>query len=796
MKGETNEAIRILTKVSNEGDQEDKEEAFFYLGKIQELAGNNSSSNFYYKQSLDRTTATPKAYWLAERSAATSNQPENLLKSPLVLKSLIKERFGTKPTYIQLQDESIKKIEDDKLVNINVSLPESAKILNISSQGIWYKVASEDSLVFKPFHANKAERSYPISGIKGFFANGDEVIVQDQSTLTLLNKKGIKTQISQKYDGCVIEGVFKATNEYILNCPDNAIHFITVEDGTETRTIAQFDVIKKVLADRNNLYLVSSNYLYCYIPKRSNAPLWKIAVGSVEYLFMFEKNIVLLEASGRIALIDPSTGFTRVTVRSDASAIHTLAEGTLGLFTSEGAITAVDTLLRPLWHFNFAKPIEHSPIYTNGNIYLYFGDRKLQSIAPRYYGKRPLQSEIMAKKAAQLSEEEEWDELPSALDSLFKLEPGNAEGWFFKALFLEKKNGSDKEKQKAWSEAVRLSVSNPLVTNLILNRYGKAIGAKFVSLLPTSPKTRYPQFFSNKKNLFTIDPSADRLLCINVDNGELRWSRNVGKLDNSPVIANDENTLAIASGYNLAIYDLNKDFDPTIIQLPGKAFEAKVYNNATYISTWNGFLLKILRSENKLAWSRKIFSVPFLISKNDEIIHVSNLDGEIVDVDDNAGQTREGSSRKIMNSITHLASTDSILVAASGNNRLYIFNKNQGDKPPVQILQEASIVSLQITQDQGENRILIGLADQSILLYTETGAPLWKFQGKNSIFTKPYVRDGEAWIDQGNEVVGISLKDGKTTRKFSTPGGAGTPFIMNKTMFSASPKRLLYGFNL
>lgn len=796
MKGETNEAIRILTKVSNEGDSEDKEEAFFYLGKIQELAGNNSSSNFYYKQSLDRTTTTPKAYWLAERNAATSNQPENLLKTPLQLKSLIRERFGTAPTYIHLQDGSIKKIEDDKLVNVNTSIPEDARIFNISSQGVWYKSPGNDSLVYRSLLSVKAERSYSVGNITGFFNYGDEAIVQSQGLTTILNKKGIKVQISQKYEGCFIEGVFKASNEYILNCPDNAIHFITMEDGTETRTIAQFDVIKKVLAEKNYLFLVSSNFLYCYLPKHSNTPLWKVSVGNVENLFMFEKNIAILEASGRIALIDPVSGYTRVSVRSDASSVYPLAHGTLGLFTSEGAITAVDTLLRPLWHFNFAKPIEQAPIYTNGNIYLYFGDRKLQALSSKYYGKKRQLSEVLAKKAARLSEDEEWDELPTVLDTLFKLEPGNAEGWFFKALYLEKKNGSDKEKQKAWSEAVRLSVSNPQITGLILNRYGKAIGAKFVNLLQTSPKTRYPQFFSNKKNLFTVDPSADRLLCINAENGELRWSRNIGKLDNSPVIANDENVLAIASGYNLSIYDLNKEMEPTVIQLPGKAFEAKVYDNAIYVSTWNGFLLKILRPDNKLAWSRKIFSVPFLIAKSKDALHVSNLDGEVVDIEDGAGQTKEGSSRKIQNNVSHLTCTDSVLIVATGNNRLFIFNLSSVDRQPVQILLESSIVSLQTILHQGEQKIMLGLADQSILLYSENGAPLWKYQGRNSIFTKPYIKDDEAWLDQGNEVIGISLKDGKITRSYKTPGGAGTPFIINKTLFSASPKRLLYGFFL
>ena len=353
-----------------------------------------------------------------------------------------------------------------------------------------------------------------------------------------------------------------------------------------------------------------------------------------------------------------------------------------------------------------------------------------------------------------------------------------------------------RKKQKAWSEAVRLSASNPQITQYILSRYGKAINAKFVSLLPISPKTKYPQFFSNKRNLFTIDPAANRLLCINTDNGELRWARNIGKLDESPATANNDNILAIASGYVLSIFDLTRDGAPATIQLPGKAFEAQVFDNVIYVSTWNGFLLKITANDNKLIWSRKIFSVPFLTAKNGNQLHLSNLEGEIVTIDDSEGQVKEGSSRKIAGPVTHIASADSILITATSSNKLNLLNLKYNDRTPTQILLESSVTSLSLVNDKNEQKLLIGLADQTILLYTITGAPIWKFQGRNSVFTKPYVKDGEAWIDQGNEVVAISLNDGNISRKFSTPGEAGTPFVTGHTLFCASPKRLLYGFSL
>ena len=796
MKGETSRAIKMLEEAASLGDEEDKENAYFYLGKIQELSGNNGSANFYYNQSLNRATETSKAYWLSEREGATSNQTESLLRTPVHLKSPIAKTFGKNPTYLLLIDGSIKKIVDDKVVNVTTDLPPDIQIFNIDAQGIWYQTAEKDSLIFYSFYASKPNRSYAVSNINFLFAQDDQVIAQSDRILTLINNKGVQVQVTDKYSGCAPEGIYPLTGEFILNCTDNALHFISREDGSDKKTLAQFDVIKKVLVDKGMVFLVSGNYLYGYFPKQRTSPLWKISVTNVEGLLPFEKNLVLLEASGKVTLIDKKTGYPFISIRSDATAIYPLSLGTLGLFSSEGAITAVDTMLNPLWHFNFAKPVERAPIHTNGNLYLDFGNSKLTALSPRYYGKKKLQAEIVAQQAALLTENEDWEELPAVLDTLFNLEPGNAEGWFFKALYLEHQKGNEAEKQKAWSEAVRLSVSNPQVTRLILNRYGKAIGAKFVSLLPISPKTRYPQFFSGKKNLFTIDASASKLFCINAENGELRWSKSIGTLDNSPAIDNDENTLAIASGYNLSIYDLNRDVPPLTLQLPGKAFEAKVFDNAVYISTWNGFLLKVLKPENKLAWSRKIFSVPFLLTREGKSLFASNLEGDLIALEDDAGQTLENSGRKFSGQVTHIESSDSTIAIVTGGNRLFLYNPSKKDAPPLQIMMDASISSLQKIKDQGKNLFLIGLADQSLLLYTESGTPLWKYRGKGTVFPKPFVKDGFAWIDQGNEVVSVSLKNGRVERKFSTPGGAGTPFIMNKTLYSASPKRLLYGFSL
>lgn len=795
MKGESQKAIKLLEKVIEQGDVDDQAEASFHLGKIYELIGNANAAGEYYRQSISKNTEPSKIYWLAEREAAMTGGSEALLKNKIRLPSPIKKIYHGERPYILLHNDSIYTIESDKLVKHNTDLPENSDIISIEKSGIWFQKESRDSLFFKFIDNNSLSRAYPIKNSRAVLSGEESALVLGTKTLTLISRKTILSQVNDKYRNCSIEGFYNPTGDFILNCPDNALHFISEIDGSETINLSQIDAIQNVLIDETNVFVLAGNSLFCYNPKKDLNPHWKVQFSNAEKIIPFGRFVVILEASGKITMLEKKRGLVISSYRSDASNIQPLALGTLGLFTNEGALTAVDTLLRPIWHFNFSNQVANDVIQTEERIYLPFENKVLQGISAHYYGKRPLLSNTVAKNIAAKAENDNWKDIPPLLDSVFKLEPGNAEAWLFKALYLEHNNGNEREKQKAWSEAVRLSVSNPQATQLILNRYGKAIGAKFVNLLKISPKIKYPQLFGNKKNLFTIDPAAERLICLSPETGELRWTKVLSKMDNSPVMGNDENTLAVVSGFSLLIYDLNKETTPTTTPLPGKAFSVQLTPDAIYVSTWNGFLMKVMRSDNRQAWSRKIFSSPLLFARDGEILHLASLEGEIMHLWDGSGQIRNNGP-KLQSNISFMAKADSILAIATSANRIYLYNTQEPSKEPAQILMETSIISLQSITFQGTQRLLVGLSNQEILLYTSSGAPIWKYKGKSSLFNSPYIYEETAWIDQGNEVIGLSLKDGHIQKRFSTPGGAGSPFILNKTLYSASSKRLLYGFNL
>jgi len=796
MKGEVDEAVRLLEKISRQGDNDDKEQAFFYLGKIYDMASNKAQANHFYARSQAFTKTTSKAYWLAERDAATSFAAERLLKKTITVQNPIRKFFDGKNANILFENGHIAKIENGKITMISSTLEDGNILLQIDSDGMWFQNATRDSLFFKSHNSPKQELSYNIHNVNQFVAiKGDAIAMTDRG-LYILDRRGSVIKSNSDFTSCHIHDQKFANDFFILNCSDNALHFISTATASESFVIAQYDIIQKAFIHNDLIYLVSGNFLFCYSARMPKTPLWKVGVGNIESIQAFEKNIVTLEASGTITLYNDLTGEILSSIRANASSMYPLAQGTLGLFSNEGSVITVDTLLRPLWNYNFSKAPMTQPIIKQKYIYVPFNNRKILAIDGHFYGQRPLYSSKLASKAFILAKQGLWNNIKPIVDTIINNEPGNAEAHFLKALSKERNMESETERQKAWAEAVRLSIGNTQIARTILDHYSTVIGAKYTSMLKISPKTMYPQFLGSKKNLYTVDPATEQLICINAENGEQRWSKHIGKIGNAPVIESDDNAIAISTGYQINIYDMNKDAFNKPLQLPGKAFHILMTNENIYVSTWNGFLLKISRLTNNIIWSRKVYAMPFYVIKMNRNLQLCNLDGELIQLNDDFGLSIERTSNKLQVNITGMEGIDSTLVLVSSTNKLFLQNTKKKEFSPTQVLMEYPIVSTQLIRDQNENKIIISLSDQSILLYSNIGTPLWKYQGKKSIFSKPFIYDGKAWIDQGNELVALSLKDGRVVKVFSTPGGAGTPFILNHTLFSASPKRILYAFPL
>ena len=308
MKGEVDDAIRLLEKISRQGDEEDKESAFFYLGKIYDLANNKAQANHFYSRSQAITANTSKAYWLAGRDAATSFAPERLLQKTIPLASPVRKIFDGKNANILFENGRIAKIESGMILEISSRLNENEHLLHIDSDGMWYQNPARDSLFYKPHNSPKQITSYDIKDVHQFTAvNGIAIAIIDKS-FYILDRKGSIIKGSADYNSCQLQKDQIINENFIINCPDNALHFVSASSATENFTIAQYDVIQHIFIFKNLVYLISGNTLFCYSLQNTQTPLWKVAVGNIESIQAFENNIVTLEASGKISLYNHYTG--------------------------------------------------------------------------------------------------------------------------------------------------------------------------------------------------------------------------------------------------------------------------------------------------------------------------------------------------------------------------------------------------------------------------------------------------------------------------------------------------------
>ena len=261
MKGEVDDAIRLLEKISRQGDEEDKESAFFYLGKIYDLANNKAQANHFYSRSQAITANTSKAYWLAGRDAATSFAPERLLQKTIPLASPVRKIFDGKNANILFENGRIAKIESGMILEISSRLNENEHLLHIDSDGMWYQNPARDSLFYKPHNSPKQITSYDIKDVHQFTAvNGIAIAIIDKS-FYILDRKGSIIKGSADYNSCQLQKDQIINENFIINCPDNALHFVSASSATENFTIAQYDVIQHVFTFKNLIYLISGNTL-------------------------------------------------------------------------------------------------------------------------------------------------------------------------------------------------------------------------------------------------------------------------------------------------------------------------------------------------------------------------------------------------------------------------------------------------------------------------------------------------------------------------------------------------------
>ena len=797
LKGNFAEAQDMLSRISIEGDDEDKSKAFFLLGKIQEVSENPQTAAFYYRQALASPNNISEAYFLANRIAALDSSPERIVLSRKKFPAPIRKTFASFTPSILLVNNQIFSLHGENFVPLSLFIPADSKIFSITYQGIWYSSNRGNVLHFQPKDSKQPVHSYPFdSPIESVVPiAGLGAMVMTEKDFAFAGNEGIRFAIENRYRGCTPVGLYTPRSELVLNCQDNALHLLNAETGEESQTLSMIDPIHQVILTDNGIFASSSNAFWHFRPQTSQTYLWENSGNPIEDATFFGNSLAVLESGGSLKLLNPQTGVETSSATVDGETLFEIAKGALGIFSQEGALTVVDTNLQPLWQYHFGKPLIAKPLKSQGQVFLPFESNELMTISALHYGKKPILSQTFASKA---SAEMSAGNLKKALqfvDSATALEPGNPTASYLRAVYMEQIGADEKSRASAWANAVRNSYGNDKAAEGILAHFAKIIGAQYVHFLPLSPRTLYPNLFSASHNLFTVDPAAQTLLSLDPSTGGIRWSKKLGSLETSPVLSNDASHLAIASGFRIDIHDLSQNGKTHFSELPGKPFQIKFSNDAIFVSTWNGYFIKLLAPNYRIAWARKLFNLPFFFDISKTSIAVASIEGTLGFVNDMTGQNALSMTNAGAN-ISAMEMSDTLLAVATDQGEIRIYNQKTNSLQSIYTA-NSNVLSLQWVHIGNSKYLLAGLSDQKICLYGLTSKdPLWTFAGENSIYTTPIVKGNSLYIDQKSYIARISLAKGTLEKRYPTPGGSGTPFILDNTLFCTSPKRLLYAFPL
>jgi hypothetical protein len=150
---------------------------------------------------------------------------------------------------------------------------QTSSIHSISFNGVWYSEKEPSQLFFQPLSAKKPIKSIPISNeVNDLFPlPGYQALVLSGNTLFLYSNDGIRFTIKVRYQNCSIIGLYEPLNRFLLNCPDNAIHFIQTETGIEDFVISQLDPITHIKIE-SNVILIASGHAVGFINQMKKRP--------------------------------------------------------------------------------------------------------------------------------------------------------------------------------------------------------------------------------------------------------------------------------------------------------------------------------------------------------------------------------------------------------------------------------------------------------------------------------------------------------------------------------------------
>jgi outer membrane protein assembly factor BamB len=710
---------------------------------------------------------------------------------------VIKLFQGEHPT-LQLSNQTFWHAVGDRLVRIPIPLPVAIQILDITRSSIWGYDGEKGRLIEYSLETKSEKYSSPIKGqlLQWFRLNNGDWFLMTPQTMELRRSGKIIWSRKNNLPSCEPTTESFSARQILLNCPDNALHPIELHDGSESESISLLDPIDRVISSPDGIWILNSSNVWFFKPHKSRQPIWQQSFHSIQSVLLLEDKLAVLEGDGSLNLLDARSATLISRTRMEPGQLFRL-DHRIGLLTKDGNLQILDMNGLPLWRYQAGQAPASLPIMGEHSLLLPLADGRVVSLNTQYYGTPKSALQLRTESLEELALADDWDSLIHVSDSILGVEPGNASAWMHKARYFSERTNRNDSAMVAWSKAARHSRNLGSGTQQqILRPYARRIGASWIQYLPPSTQS-YPKLFGDQKMLYTIDAGNRSLVAMDQTSGQFRWRAPTQAIEPGFITENDGRLLAIASGFEISILDLNqKGRLLGTLSLPGKVFQISMSRNAIFVSTWNGFLLRFQKKGLEPSWSRKAFNSGAMLVADEGMIYGLSVDGEL-----GVFTTESGVSHQPTQNIgvipSHMVLSDSTLLLTNQDGLMFGFSARTFEKRWEYSL-GSQVFSMQALPDDLEsNKVIIGLANQKITVFDiNKQMPVWSFQGTSSVYIQPEIVQGQVFIDQGSSVISLDQATGKRIRSLPVPDGAGPVWANESTVFTSSPQGLLFAFPL
>jgi outer membrane protein assembly factor BamB len=788
LKGDYKEAIRILNELSI-GETPESAKASLYLGKIYELQGIPGKASVYYAKVLQSDDIEyNEKIWVAGRLKKINPEPIRLVQNIFKTKLPIKQIFGNSSQYIILNDDRMYKHSKSNLspiYNLNEKNPLYADnnelIVSNSDNSLeiielnYPDVSKTISLETKPLSI------FP-------FRNDEKILITEKSIELLKFGKSIAKK-ENKWKNCSPIGELRASQDFLMLCPDNAIHFIRF-DRNQNKNVSVLEDIKDVQISPESIYITTPNIIYCFRPHISLSPIWKYNISNITRTALYQNRLFVQTNEGLTTLLSTSDGKESWRKHTGSGYILPL-EDRFAIVSNQGLTSVFNNKGELLWNWNAGISLSTKPFHYEGSLFIPTIQNLVYVLDKNFLGIQPSHIDTWEELLEQSKALNNWTLSIAIADSLLTYEPGNYRAWSIKSgYFLQNPDSFPKDSLvNAIFRSILYGGDFPKELEANLKTYAEITNMTWVSRTSLTG-SGFPVFFGNQNELFFVDRFKQTLYAWSPQTGKILWNSATDLIESPGVFDYQDQYLVVSDNFKIRLMSL-KEKGKVLgsIELPGKVRKVSISGAFLVISTWNGYLMKFTLKDLQPVWSRKYFNTAswFEIGNKMDMIYCISLNGELKKI-----QMKDG---QIINEYRHpdgiisdFLLQDSLLVISDTQQKISVLTSNK-----LEVIWGRTVASQVFSAQTTKKQLILGLSDQSIQsLDLHTGNSNWAWQGQNSIINLPALGKKHLYSDQGNAFVQLSLESGKVLNTYRIPEKIGPVYNSGGRFFAGSENGLIY----